>query len=287
ANISARKHPRFLEMARGIPCCAVWDDHDFRKNDSDSTNFAAKGESLAGFLDYWGNNLLVQPGANFGLTTLITYGNVDIYLMDGRFVRDKDSGDCFTQAQVKQIVATITQRGTTTDRLVILASGSTWNHTQTESIGPFGLIPGGEAYGNSKYEAERELFYNELNGLVGNQIKGLVFLSGDIHINEIYEIVLASGSGGSNKVAPEFVSSPLGDNSSLKKAQPIEGERKWSVPSEGTNARRGFATLDIDTTSAVPEGRWTIQVNYHDANASVTTPYASKEYTLSSGQFVF
>jgi len=278
ANLSQRRHPRFLEMARAIPCCAVWDDHDFRKNDEQSTNYPAKADSLKGFLDYWGNNTLNR--AAYGLTTLLSYGNVDIYLLDGRFRRDKDSGICFTQGQLNYIVALITRRGTTTDRLVIIASGSTWNHTNTDGDE--------EAYGNDSYEAEREDFYEQLNDRIGNQIKGLVFLSGDIHINEIYEIVLASGSRGSSKVAPEFVSSPLGNNTSLcGSANDVTGERKWSVPSSGDRARRGFATLEIDTTATVPDGGWTIKVRYYDENASVTTPYYVKEYSLSGGQFVF
>jgi len=277
ANLSARKHPRFLEMARRIPCNGVWDDHDFRNNNADSTNFAAKDDSVTGFLDYWGNNPLAQ--ADFGLTTLLTYGNVDIYLVDGRFLRDNDSGICFTQEQLKRIIDMITKRGTTTDRLVILVSGSTWNHKRTS----------GDAYGNNRFEGERESFYTQLNGLIGDQVgqvKGLVFLSGDIHINEIYEIVLASGA--SSKVVPEFVSSPLGNNSTHS-ANELDEERKWSVPSTGDQAKRkrGFATLEIDTTSREPEGGWKIKVSYYHANASLTTPYHIKEYTLSKGQFVF
>ena len=274
ANLSARRHPRFLEMAGRIPCCAVWDDHDFRNDNADSHEFAAKGESLKGFLDYWGNNPI--DSTRFGLTTRLTFGNVDIYLIDGRFLRD-NSSICFGQGQLIEIVKTIIARGASKDRLVILASGSTWNHTNKE----------GDAYGNDRFDMEREAFYQQLNPLIGTSINGLVFLSGDIHQNEIHEIVLASGDGGPSKRAPEFVSSPLGNNS-LNKAQEIEGERKWSVPSKGEDpAKRGFATLEIDTTSREPDGGWKIKVRYYHANASITASYDSKEYTLSGGQFIF
>lgn len=276
ANLSQRKQPGFLEMAGRIPCIGVWDDHDFREDNGDSKGYEMKGESLKGFLDYWGNNTLSQD--EFGLTTLFTYGNIDIYLMDGRFLRDKDSDICFTREQLDQIVRMITRRGRRAGRLVILASGSTWNHTNDS----------GDAYGHDRYEEEREAFYSRLNRLIGNQIRGLIFLSGDIHINEIFEIQLARELDEASNVAPEFVSSPLGYNSSLdRSANAIKNERKWSIPSKGSNAKRGFATLEIDTTNPEPEENWTIRVNYHDANSTSTTPYHSKEYTLKAGQFIF
>ena len=278
ANLSARKHPRFLEMARRIPSCGVWDDHDFRKNDADSVGFGARADAVKGFLDYWGNDPLPLEGAgpDIDLTTRLSYGNVDVYLLDGLFRRDKDAGVCFSQARIDQIEAMITERGRTSDRLVILASGGTWNHTRT----------GGQDYGNSSFDDERESLYGELKNLIGDQIKGLVFLSGNVHRNEIYEVELGSVAGTPRRVAPEFVSSPLGNNSNLK-ADKIKGERKWSVPSRGDQPRRGFTTLEIDTTSREPDGAWKLTVSYYSADASVATPYHVKEYTLSNGQFVF
>ena len=52
--------------------------------------------------------------------------------------------------------------------------------------------------------------------MIGAQIKGLIFLSSDIHVNEFHEIVLASESGAPDKRAPEFVSSPLGNYESQR-----------------------------------------------------------------------
>lgn len=279
ANVSSRKHPGFLEMARRLPSCAVWDDHDFRRNGGERPGFAAIDDSRDGFLSYWGNNPIDKE--NHGLTTLLTYGNVDIYLLDGRFRRDKGSGTCFSEAMLNEVVNRIFVRGRGEDRLVILASGSTWNDTNRE----------GDNYGgDDAFETEREtLLYGRLNDLMGRFITGLVFLSGDIHINEIYEVELAR-PGVSNRVAPEFVSSPLGDNSSssLHSARDFpQGERKWSVASKGDRARRGFATLDVDTTGREPDGNWTIRVNYYTDDPTVNEPYAFKDYTLQNRQFAF
>ncbi len=280
AHLSQRRHPGFLAMARRVPSVAVWDDHDFRLGNAQSTNYPARLDSLTGFLEYWGNDPIDRTA--FGLTTRMGYGNVDLYLLDGRYHRDRKRGICFTRAQLDHVVETIAERGAVQragggGRLVIVASGSTWNHTWKK----------GEAYGHGDYNQERERFFHRLAELLGSAIQGLVFLSGDIHRNEIYQIVLAAGLPGREKrLAPEFVSSPLGNNSKLTaSAKPLEGERRWSVPSKGPHARRGFATLDLDTTNPRPEDNWTIVVNYHDAHAPTTAPYHSQRYTLSGGQF--
>ena len=89
------------------------------------------------------------------------------------------------------------------------------------------------------------------------------------------------------KFAPEFVSSPMGHNGSLKEAYDLVGERKVSFPSKGDDGRKGFAVLEIDSTHPSPDGNWTLRAKYYDANAAVTTPYHTRDYVLREGQFVF
>lgn len=276
ANLAARKHPGFLEMARVIPSVAIWDDHDFREDGGQGTNYPGKDNSLEVFREYWANDLFVgSSGATTGMTTRLTYGNVDIYLMDGRFNRDRSEGVCFTQELLREIVQDIRQRAIGGNRLIILASGSTWNHTSDA----------GEAYGgDDNYELERESFYKQLQVFIGHAIHGLIFLSGDIHQNEIYEIAL-DPLDSSSKKAPEFVSSPLGNNSSTSRAQKITGERIKSFPSKGSDARRGFATLEIDTTDSEPEGHWSIRLRFHNDRGTTTSAYHTAVYTLKDGQF--
>ncbi len=279
ANLSERKQPRFLEMARVIPSVAVWDDHDFRRNDMQSTNYPMKHSSVKGFLDYWGNN--AEDPTEFGLFTLVTYGNVDIYLMDGRFFRDKSSGILFSRSQLDRVLEKIKERGAQKGRLVILASGSLWNNTVNDDSGE-------EAYGHDTYDAEREAFYKKLSAMLGRQIQGLAFLSGDVHRNEIYEIDLLPSDQPFlfNRVAPEFVSSPLGKNS-VGDTRDIVGERKWNFASKNSGGKSGFATLTIDTRSPIPEGNWSMEVKYYSDTGATLIPYHSKKYILHDSQFRF
>ena len=63
------------------------------------------------------------------------------------------------------------------------------------------------------------------------------------------------------------------------------GEREWSVASAGSKGRRGFATLEIDTTDAEPEDRWKVEVHYYDERDFAANPYESRLYTLRDRQF--
>ena len=67
---------------------AIWDDHDFGPNDSD-TSYVFKGETLKLFTRYWPNptfGLPEVPGA-FGAAR---YGDVLFFLLDDRYYRYPD-----------------------------------------------------------------------------------------------------------------------------------------------------------------------------------------------------
>ena len=97
----------------------------------------------------------------------------------------------------------------------------------------------------------------------GNKtINGLLFISGDYHINEIYHVDL----GHHDLMAPEFISSPLTRNSGLLEGRNPEDER---VESFSSKDKRGFATLTIDT-SRETDGRWTATIRYFQEAALYT-----------------
>ena len=111
---------------------------------------------------------------------------------------------CLTKgcARTPSLVGTIEARSANTNvgRVVVLATGSSWNHT---------LRGDGLRYGDDVYESEREDLYTRLRQRMGRQINGLILLSGDEHRNEIYHDL------GDSRIAPEFIASPLTDNTDL------------------------------------------------------------------------
>ena len=181
AHVSMRRHLEFLDMAKVVPSCGIWDDHDFAGNDKDSKaiNTELRMQAVWTWLQYWGNQpISLEEIGKTGLTTRISYGLVDIYLLDGRFRRDKDRGIFFGNDIIDKLLDTIDKRGAIDPRVVILGTGISWNHHAED----------GEGYGQSKYDDERERLYRELAIRMGKTINGLLFISGDIHINEIYHI---------------------------------------------------------------------------------------------------
>ena len=71
------------------------------------------------WLKYWGNQPVSQ--ATMGLTSRISHGLVDIYLLDGRLKRDKDNGVCFGEDIINWLLQTIDRRGAGNPRVVVLS----------------------------------------------------------------------------------------------------------------------------------------------------------------------
>ncbi len=273
AHVSMRRHPEFLDMARDVPCCGVWDDHDFAGDNTESTDFSSSellSAAKATWLQYWGNNQPISE-TDFGLTTRISCGLVDIYLLDGRIFRDASHGVCFGRSMIEALLHLIDARGRQLPRVVVLATGSNWNHN----------AHGAENYGDDAYTEEREEFFQALARRMGSTIFGLILLSGDDHINEIFHVKLDDAG----RIAPEFVSSPLTRNSDLKDdPNDLGGERVASFPSGGAEGKRGFTTLTIDASNAIPDGNWTAVVRYYQESAAAA--YDTRTYTNRNGQFV-
>jgi alkaline phosphatase D len=280
-HLSSRLNVNFLDMAKLVPTCAVWDDHDYRFNNLASDGLAEfiKGNIRDVFLNYWGNpgpfitNPIVVPYQSYGLSTRMSYGNVDIYLMDGRSQRIKSEGKFFGIPQIDFILQDIQNRGT--DKLRIFASGSLWNHNDSSDDEK-------EKYGHSSYSTEREYFYSALNNLISQgKTKGVVFISGDIHNHELFEIKLSQS--GTINVAPEFVCSPLGKNSGLGAAGSITGERKWSKSTlESDGSFWGYAQITVNTKDPL-----NISLRVQFRRYDNGTVFKDKLYSLTNNQFIY
>lgn len=77
---------KFLQSTRQV---AIWDDHDYAANDSDSS-FVLKETSLHLFQRYWANPSYGLPGAP-GVFTQCTLNDAEFFLLDDRWYRDADA----------------------------------------------------------------------------------------------------------------------------------------------------------------------------------------------------
>jgi hypothetical protein len=81
----------------------------------------------------------------------------------------------------------------------------------------------------------------------------------------------------------------MGKNSDLKIRDPVvTGERKDSESSldDSTGRHWGFTSITVDTTNSSPNGNWTLTVNFRRYN-DVSDIYMTKACVLNNDQFTY
>lgn len=175
--IKARQVPSIQKLLSTCPQYAVWDDHDFGPNDSHSS-FQYKKESLAAFKEMWGNSNYGFPeNENNCITGKVSINDVDLYLMDNRSFRIPPGTEGITPQMLgkEQINWLIQDLKSSKASFKLVAIGS----QVLSSVADF------ENYAN--YKEEREYL---LQLLSTNNIKNVVFLTGDRHFTELSEVKL-------------------------------------------------------------------------------------------------
>ena len=84
-----RADPHFRAFAATTPIYAIWDDHDYGKNNSDRTQ-QGKERSLKTFNEIWANPLS-QAGQAKGIWTRFTVGDSAFFLIDVRYHRSPNA----------------------------------------------------------------------------------------------------------------------------------------------------------------------------------------------------
>ena len=83
-----RDNHYFTQLTSTIPTYAIWDDHDFGKNDSDGSN-KTKDAALKAFNEYWPNPKKSDREEN-GIYTSFVINNIEIFMLDTRYHSNKD-----------------------------------------------------------------------------------------------------------------------------------------------------------------------------------------------------
>lgn len=179
-NTHARATAELQPLLASTHHYAIWDDHDFGPNDSDRS-FVHKDVALEAFRLFWGNPTFGVNGEK-GITSWFEHNDMHFFLMDDRYHRapnDRKTGDCTIMGE--------TQREWLIDALAA-------------SQAPFKLVANGgqvlntakvfETYANVCPE-EREWL---LKRIEEENIKGVVFLTGDRHHTELSQYTNAAGN---------------------------------------------------------------------------------------------
>jgi alkaline phosphatase D len=174
-----RSAPVLQNFLKSTSHFAIWDDHDFGPNDI-GKNFILKNTAREVFKNYWLNTTYGMNGE--GIYTTMSYGDVDVFMMDDRWWRSadntKDSIDGKPNSDKKM-----------------------WGKEQLEwlknsllfSRASFKIIATGSQVLNPVSPFDKLLNcpaeYQELmDFLLLNKINGVLFLTGDRHHSEIIKV---------------------------------------------------------------------------------------------------
>ncbi|MCW3126366.1 MAG: phoD [Bacteroidetes bacterium] len=166
-NLKTRiQYPQLNNFLASMPQYTIWDDHDFGPNDADKS-FPLKDTSLILFRNFW-----INPYEDTVKETFFTYKYYDaeFFMTDDRWWRDKGgdtTGAFFGPCQLSWLEYKLLH-SEATFKFVCVGSQvlNDDNH--------------GECY--AMYPRERNQL---LDFIVAHDIKGVVFLSGDMHYSEL------------------------------------------------------------------------------------------------------
>ena len=227
----------FYRLSRGItdravllavtPTWAVWDDHDFTGNDS-LGSAPQKERSLAAFKRYWANPSYATDGLD-GIWSNIVWGDVEFFLLDGRYYRDDPNEPNPSLLGPDQLAWLLAGLDASTATFKVLVSGSQWT-------------PSGSTDSWASYDAEREAI---LDHVMESGIAGVVLVSGDVHRAEVRRLRDRSST---TYPVWEFTSSPLANTNASCPASPSPPETLLFCE----DATRYFGLLRFDTGSDPP-----------------------------------
>jgi len=238
------------------PVWAVWDDHDFLHDNSYGVSSGVPDPNRIWarqvFAEYWPNGSFGAGGQ--GIYGHFAWGDVDFFLVDGRYFRDIDHTDLLGDAQRAWLYDAL---ATSSATFKVVVDGSDWS---SESIG--------DSW--SGWPGERQALFAHL---VAAHVEGVVFISGDSHRSEIK--ILPGADGG--YPMPHIVSSALAtsvracvaSNELFEVAVPPgpnvppnpPGTLAASCFGADTNGAQSFVMIAVDTTLDDPE----LAVTIHDA----------------------
>lgn len=156
---------------------AIWDDHDYGADNSDRT-YVHKETTLEAFRLFWGNPTFGVNGQK-GITTFFQYNDIDFFLVDDRYFRSPnrlEGGDhtMLGKEQLEWLIGAL-----------------------AASYAPFKMVCIGNQVLNpvKAHETYENLFPEEraylLKRIEEEDIRNVVFLSGDRHLTELSKYVNA------------------------------------------------------------------------------------------------
>ncbi len=168
-----RSTPEMQSLFGSVHNYAIWDDHDYGPNDSDRS-FWNKNTTLDAFKTFWCNPSFGVHNLG-GITSQFEWGDAQFFILDNRWFRSpqKRTGIDSTMLGKEQLNWLIDALTSSKATFKFIAIGG-------QTLNPL------KKYENfSNYEKERKQL---LDAIELNNIKGVIFLSGDRHHTELSKL---------------------------------------------------------------------------------------------------
>lgn len=173
-----RSLPILQPLWRAMPHYAIWDDHDYGPNNANKA-YILKEDSRKVFMQYWGNPSFGEEGK--GIYTKISYGDVDIFLMDDRYFRSSDDMNAFIHGKPNPIKRMWGEQQMEWLKNALLFSNATFKIIAT----------GSQTLNKASKDDCLQSYPIEFNELMDffttEKINGILFLTGDRHHSEVVE----------------------------------------------------------------------------------------------------
>jgi alkaline phosphatase D len=184
-----RALPELQELLKTTHHYAIWDDHDFGPNDADRS-FIHKNITLEAFKDFWANESFGINGQP-GITSHFSFNDLDFFLLDNRYYRSPNGRktgkrEILGEEQIEWLI----------DALVNSKASF-----KIVAIGGQVLSPAAVYENHATFAQERKKL---LELIEAENIKNVVFLSGDRHKTELSRMVLKNGN-----ILYDYTCSPL------------------------------------------------------------------------------
>jgi alkaline phosphatase D len=176
-----RATPELQPLLASTPQYAIWDDHDFGPNDSDGT-WVHKETAWEVFRDFWGNPTF-GVSEQKGCTTQFQFADMDFFLLDNRYFRTPNycktcpERSALGKEQLQWFLAALS--ASRAPFKIVAIGGQLLTTSQN-----------GETY-SRLYPAERDSI---LKFIERENIKGVIFLTGDKHYTELSALKNAAGN---------------------------------------------------------------------------------------------
>ncbi len=176
-----RSLPEMQPLLAAANNFATWDDHDFGPDNSDAS-FIQKDLTLEAFKLFWGN-LTYGINGKPGITSAFQYNDIDFYLLDNRFYRAPDNRitgerSLLGKTQLEWLIDGLVNSKASFKMVVI--GNQVLNDSKTVSESYYKL-----------YNEERAFL---LKRIEEENIKNVIFLSGDRHFTELATYKNAKGN---------------------------------------------------------------------------------------------